>query len=98
MTDVLGKTFLNFFMTFQDLFIPFAIFAVLFLAYFIFGKKLSGNKTYAIVINCVGIVLCLILIFDAFKKGRNAFILFLLLLLGISIKKLIDETKKRDLS
>ena len=84
-------------MTFQDLFIPFAIFAVLYIAYFLFGKKLSGNKTYAIVLNCVGIVLCLVLIIDAIQKGRNAFILFLLLLLGISIKRLIDATSKRGL-
>ena len=73
-------------MVFQDLFIPFAIFAVLYIAYFIFGKKLSGKKTYAILINCVSIVLCLVLIIDAIKNGRNAFILFLLLLLGISEK------------
>jgi hypothetical protein len=85
-------------MTFQDLFIPFAIFAVLYIAYFIFGKKLSGNKRYAILLNCVSIVLCLVLIIDAIKNGRNAFILFLLLLLGVSVKRLIDETKKRGLS
>ena len=85
-------------MTFQDLFIPVAIFVVLYIAYFILGKKLRGNKKYAILLNCVGIVLCLILIFDAIKSGRNAFILILLLLLGISVKKLIDETRKRGVS
>ena len=85
-------------MIFQNIFIPFAIFAVLYLAYFIFGKKLTGKRTYAILINCVSIVLCLVLIIDAVKNGRNAFILFLLLLMGISVKRLIDETKKRGLS
>jgi uncharacterized membrane protein YoaK (UPF0700 family) len=85
-------------MIFQDLFIPVAIFVVLYIAYFILRKKLRKYKGYAILLNCVGIVLCLVLIIDAIKNGRNAFILFLLLLLGISVKRLIDETKKRRLS
>jgi len=83
-------------MIFQDLLIPAAIFVVLYIAYFILGKKLRGNKVYAILLNCVSIVLCLVLIFDAIIKGRNGFILILLLMLGIGVKKLIDETKKRS--
>jgi len=85
-------------MILQDLFIPVAIFVVLYIAYFIFGRKLRTNKVYAILLNCVSIVLCLVLIFDAIKKGRNSFILILLLMLGIGVKRLIDETKKRGLS
>ena len=85
-------------MIFQDIFLPVAIFVVLYIAYFILGKKLKGNKVYAILLNCISIVLCLVLIFDAIKRGSNAFILILLLMLGISVKKLIDETKKRGLS
>lgn len=84
---------------FRDpLFIPVAIFLVLYIAYFIWANKLKRYKIYGVLINWVAIVVCLVLIFDAIKKGRNSFFLILLLMLGISIKKLIDETKKRSSS
>ena len=79
----------------EPLFIALLIFFSLYLAYFTFRNKFRGNKVYSILINCIATVLCLILIFDAIKKGSNAFIFILLLMMGISVKKLIDETKKR---
>jgi hypothetical protein len=79
----------------ETLLIALVIFLSLYLAYFIFRNSLKGNKVYPILINCIALGLCLILIFDAIKKGSNAFIFILLLMLGISVKKLIDETRKR---
>jgi len=80
----------------EPLLFALVIFVVLYIAYFIWGNKFKRYRGYAILLNCISIVLCVILLFDAIKKGRNAFILILLLLLGISVKKLIDETKKRS--
>jgi len=86
-------------MTFlESLLIALGIFIVLYIAYFIGARKLGKYKTYPILLNCVSIVLCVVLIFDAINRGRDAFILFLLLLLALSIKKLIDETKRRGVS
>lgn len=83
-------------MIFQELLlIALGIFVVLYIAYFIGVNKLRKNKVYALLLNCVSIVLCLVLLFDAIKEGRSAFILILLLLLGV--KKLIEETKKEAL-
>ena len=78
----------------EPLLFPVAIFVVLYVAYFIWRNKIKENKTYAVLINSISIVLCLILLFDAIKRERSSFILFLLLLLGIAGKKLIDQTKK----
>ena len=74
--------------------IPLAIFVVLYFAYFISRNKFRKYKGYGVLLNCVSIVLCLVLLFDAIKRG-SAFILILLLMLGISVRKLVDETKKR---
>jgi len=94
-----GGTLLNFFMIFlEPLLIPLAIFVVLYIAYFTLGNGLRRYKVYPILPNYVVIVLCLLLIVDAIKEGRNSFILILLLLLGVSIRKRIDETKKRSQS
>ena len=75
--------------------IALGIFAILYIAYFIGANKLRNYKMYGIFLNSVSIVLCLVLIFDAFNKGNDAFILVLLLLLGIAVKRLINGNKKR---
>ena len=86
-------------MTFlESILIAIGIFIVLYTAYLIGTKKLGKYKIYPILLNCVSIVICVVLIFDAINRGREAFILFLLLLLGLSVKKLLDETKRQGVS
>ena len=75
------------------LLIALVIFLSFYLAYFIFRNKLKGKKAYPILINCIVAVLFFILILDAIKNGSKVFIL--LLMMAISVKKLIDEIKKR---
>ena len=81
----------------ESLIIALGIFVVLYIAYLILSNRLKKYKLYTILVNCLSIVLCLVLIIDALNRGSSAFIFILLLMLAISVKKLIDESKKRGI-
>ena len=82
----------------KSFFIALGIFIVLYVVYLILAAELKKYKTYNILLNGISVVLCSVLIFDAINTGRNAFILVLLLLLGVSIRKIINDTNSKDVS